>query len=244
MKKLIVALAIALLAPLAMAQTYSFNIGAVSDYRYRGISQSRLKPALQGGIDLALPSGFYVGAWGSTIRWIKDIERAGGLPGDNELELDFYGGYKGEIGKGLGFDVGLLGYLYPSNNLTPSTNTTELYGALTSGPFTLKYSHSLGNLFGFPRSGNSGYVDASASFELAGFTVVPHLGYQKVSGNGSFSYTDYSLTVSKEWVSLLWSVALVGADTKTIGGVPAYVSRANGKDLGKAGVVLGVKKTF
>ncbi|MBV8034499.1 MAG: hypothetical protein JOY88_05450, partial [Pelomonas sp.] len=46
----------------------SFNVGVVSEYRYRGISQTRLKPALQGGIDYADPSGFYIGSWASTIK--------------------------------------------------------------------------------------------------------------------------------------------------------------------------------
>ena len=97
----------------------SFNVGAVSDYRYRGISQTRLKPALQGGVDLSHPSGFYLGAWASTIRWVKDLE------GDAGVEVDVYGGYKGELAKGLGYDVGVLGYVYPSNKLATSANTNE-----------------------------------------------------------------------------------------------------------------------
>jgi uncharacterized protein (TIGR02001 family) len=67
----------------------SFNASVVSDYRYRGISQIGLKPALQGGADYVSPSGFYVGAWGSTIKWIKD----NGVMGS--VELDLYGGYRG-----------------------------------------------------------------------------------------------------------------------------------------------------
>src|SRR5437868_5986563 len=88
----------------APADPLSFNVGAVSEYRYRGISQSRLKPALQGGIDYAAPSGFYVGSWASTIKWIKD---AGG---DADIEVDLYGGYKTEVAKGLTLDVGGLYY--------------------------------------------------------------------------------------------------------------------------------------
>src|SRR4051812_17806657 len=54
------------------ASSLSYNIGVVSDYRYRGISQSGRDPALQGGIDYTDKSGFYVGTWASTIKWIKD----------------------------------------------------------------------------------------------------------------------------------------------------------------------------
>ena len=83
---------------------FSANIGLVSDYRYRGISQTRLKPAIQGGVDYGLPGGFYVGAWASNIKWIKD------LGGDANVEIDLYGGYKGEITKELTFDIGVLTY--------------------------------------------------------------------------------------------------------------------------------------
>jgi uncharacterized protein (TIGR02001 family) len=216
----------------------AFNVGAVSDYRYRGISQTHLKPALHGGLDFAMGS-FYVGAWASTIKWVKD---AGG---DSDAEVDVYGGYKGEIVKDLGFDVGVLTYVYPSNKLATSANTTEVYGALSFGPATLKYSHSVTNLFGFTDSKNSGYVDLSATFDVGGLGVVPHLGYQRVDGYSDFSYMDYSLTVSKEVVKgLTLSGAVVGADTKKIAGTPAYYYAAKDKDLGKAGVVLGLKYAF
>ena len=122
--------------------TLVYNLGATTDYRYRGISQTRLKPTVQGGIDFSHKSGFYLGAWGSGIKWIKD----GG--GDASVELDLYGGYKATAGA-IGYDLGVLTYQYPSNQLNPSANTTELYGAATLGPATLKYSHSVSNLFGF-----------------------------------------------------------------------------------------------
>ena len=245
MKKTLIAVAAALgftaLPSVSFAQDaspLSFNIGAFTDYRYRGISQTRLKPAIQGGVDYAFSSGVYVGAWASNIKWIKD----GG--GDAGVEYDFYGGYKGEIQKDLTYDIGVLTYQYPGHKLATSPNTTEIYGALTFGPATAKYSHSVSNLFGFSDSKGSGYLDLSATFDVGGITVVPHLGFQTVKKNGDFSYTDYSLTVSKDFSGFLLSAAIVGADTKSIGGIPAYTSPANLKDMGKTGLVLGVKYTF
>ncbi|MBL8341154.1 MAG: hypothetical protein JNL30_06755 [Rubrivivax sp.] len=218
----------------------AFNAGAVSDYRYRGISQSRLKPAVQGGVDWSA-GPYYVGAWASTIKWIDDANPAS----SNKVEIDLYGGYKGEIAKDLSYDVGMLAYQYPGHKLATSPNTTEIYGALTYGPATLKVSHGLTNLFGFADSKNSSYVDLSASFEVGPVTLAPHLGYQKVAGNGDFSYTDYSLIASKEVLKgLTVSGGVVGADTKSIAGTKAYASPANGKDLGKAGAVVGLKVTF
>jgi uncharacterized protein (TIGR02001 family) len=243
MKKTILPLA-AIVAVTAMTAVPSvaqaelaFNVGAVTDYRYRGISQTRLKPAIQGGIDFSA-GGFYVGTWASSIKWIKD---AGG---NSDAEVDFYGGYKGEIAKDLAYDVGVLRYQYFSHDLAVSPNTTEVYGALTFGPATLKYSHAVTNLFGFADSKNSSYIDLSASFDVGGgFMLSPHIGYQKVKNNSDFSYTDYSLGVSKDFSGVVVSAAVVYADVKKLGGVPAYVG-PNGKNLGKAGVVLGVKYSF
>jgi uncharacterized protein (TIGR02001 family) len=233
---LVSVLALSALPTVSYAQL-TFNAAVFSDYRYRGISQTRLKPAVQAGADYAAGS-FYVGAWASSIKWIKD---AGG---DANAEIDLYGGYKGDIVKGsLSYDVGVLTYQYPSNKLATKAETTEIYGALTYGPATLKYSHSVSNLFGFANSKSSGYADLSATFEVAGLTLVPHVGYQKVANSGSYSYTDCSLTVSKDFSGLVLSAAAVGTDTKKVGGGPAYVS-PQGKDLGKAALVVGVKYNF
>jgi uncharacterized protein (TIGR02001 family) len=215
------------------ASPLSFNVSLTSDYRYRGISQTRVKPALQGGLDFAGPNGLYLGAWASTIKWVKD----GG--GDSNVEIDVYGGWKGEVSAGLTLDAGVLTYIYPSNALNPSANTTEIYGALSYGPATLKYSHSVTNLFGFADSKNSGYLDLSATFDLGdGLMLTPHVGHQKVANLGAASYTDYSLTLSKTFG--MWTPSIAVVDTNT----EAYVSPVNNKDLGKTGVVLSLKAAF
>ena len=222
--------------------TLSYNIGAVTDYRYRGISQSRLKPALQGGVDFSHKSGFYLGTWLSTIRWLKDVPG-----GKGPVEWDIYGGYKNSINDSLSYDVGVLRYQYPRENFAVSPNTTEIYGALTFGPATLKYSHSTTTLFGFADSKGSGYLDLSATFDLGnGFSIVPHVGHQKVDGNGNgiFSYTDYSVSLNKDFGNgLVATLTAVDTNAKKVGGVPVYVS-PSGKNLGKAGLVAGIKYNF
>jgi uncharacterized protein (TIGR02001 family) len=216
---------------LAADSSVAFNAGVVTDYRYRGISQSRLQPALQGGVDFTA-GAFYLGAWGSTIKWIKDAPYNGGA----NIEIDLYGGYKGEITKGVGYDVGLLSYQYPSNGLTTSANTLEVYGAITTGPVTAKYSRSTTNLFGTANSKGSGYLDISATFDVGGFAVTPHIGRQTVKNNSTSSYTDYSLAISKEVSGITWSATLVDTNISVIGGA--------GKDMGKSGIVLGAKMAF
>ncbi len=227
--------AMAQTAPAAPESSLSFNVGAVSDYRYRGISQSRLDPAVQGGADYADKSGFYLGVWGSSIKWIKDAV------GDSNMEVDIYGGYKFTVGD-IGYDLGFLRYEYSGNKLTPSANTNELYGAVTMGPLTAKYSQSTGNLFGFANSKGSTYLDLTATFDLGGgYTLAPHLGRQTVKGadNGKYSYTGYALTLGKDLGNgLTASAAVIGTDAEK----GSYVYGT--KQLGKAGVVVGLKYAF
>jgi uncharacterized protein (TIGR02001 family) len=223
------ALVAAALAPAAAsAEGFAFNVGAVTDYRYRGLSQSQNEPALQGGVDFA-QGGFYVGTWASTIKW---IEASGG---DGNLEIDLYGGYKGSISADLSFDVGLLTYQYLDNDLATSANTNEAYGAVTFGPLTAKYSYAFSNLFGNANSKGSSYIDLSGTFEWNGLTLTPHIGYQKVENIGALSYTDYSFTVSKEYKGIVFSGAIVGTDLDF---------RIAGEDVGDPTLVLGLKYNF
>ena len=246
---LLLALAGSALPAIAQEESpLSFNLAAVSDYRFRGIAQTRDEPALQFGADLALPAGFYIGTWGSTIKWIKDSG------GDASVEVDVYAGWKNEFASGFMVDVGVLQYLYPGAKTAAwdaaydNPNTTEVYAAFGFGPATLKYSHAVSNLFGNRDSKGSGYLDLSASFDLPeGFSLSPHVGYQKVKGyTSTLSYTDYSLTLSKDISGTTLSVAYVGTNTKTVPGNPggnAYVG-PNGENLGKDGVVFAIKRTF
>jgi uncharacterized protein (TIGR02001 family) len=227
-------------APAEPESTLAFNVGAVSDYRYRGISQSRLNPALQGGADYADKSGFYVGAWGSSIKWIQD---AGAK--DGNVEIDLYGGYKGAVGD-VAYDVGFLRYQYQGNSLAKvaglaDANTNEIYGAATMGLFTAKYSYATSNLFGNKDSKGSYYLDLSAALDLGeGYSLTPHLGYQSIAKTPDGTYTDYALTLGKDLGNgLSASAALIGTNAKK-----SFYYTPAGKATGDAGLVVGVKYTF
>ena len=156
MRNILLAAAVAgtFAAPAAYAQ-FSANIGAVTDYRFRGISQTNKKPALQGGLDYAFSNGIYVGTWASTVT--KDL-----YPHGAGLEVDLYGGWKKEIAKDLTLDLGVLYYWYPSaayytftaggtaNNAKSGNkfNNTELYIGASYKWFSAKYFYATSNYFG------------------------------------------------------------------------------------------------
>jgi len=224
----------------APASTTTFNAAVTSDYRYRGISQTRLQPALQGGADFVHATGWYVGAWASTIKWTED---AGG---DGKVELDLYGGKRGDIANGFTYDVGVLRYLYSGNELGKvsgfaNADTTEVYGQLGYGPAYIKYSHATTNLFGFVDSENSGYLDIGANLDAGnGITVQLHAGRQRVEHNGAASYTDWKIGAARPFGPVTVTLAAIGANA----GKTAYASPANGKFLGKTALQLTVGATF
>jgi uncharacterized protein (TIGR02001 family) len=213
----------------------SYNATLASDYRYRGLSQSRFDPALQGGADYTHnPSGLYVGTWLSSIKWIKD------LGGDGNVEVDVYAGKRGQITGAISYDVGGLYYGYPSNGLNPNANTFELYGQVGVGPAYLKYSHATTNLFGTPDSKRSGYLDLGANLPVAvveGLVLNLHVGRQRVKNNGSLSYTDYKVGLTKDFGFASASLAWTKADTEV------YIVHGE-RNQGRSAAVLSVTKTF
>jgi len=231
--------ALAMSAGAAHADT-TFNAAVTSDYRYRGISQTRLQPALQGGADYVHASGWYAGAWASTIKWLDD---AGG---DGKLELDLYGGKRGQFAEGLSYDVGVLRYLYPGNELGRvagfvNANTTEIYGQLGYGPAYVKYSHATTNLFGFVDSKDSGYLDIGANFDVgSGVTLQLHAGRQRVAHNSAASYTDWKVGASRAFGPATVTLAAIGTNADK----SAYASPANGKFTGRTALQLTVGATF
>ncbi|MFT4191199.1 MAG: TorF family putative porin [Comamonas sp.] len=207
MKKFVLALAsvvaLAALPGAAFAQLTG-NISLTSSYKFRGQDQDVLsggevsedkdqtfKPAVQGGFDYAFGNGFYVGNWNSSVSWVKG----------NSLETDLYGGYKGDLGNGLTYDVGALAYLYPGAG---SANTGEIYGALSWSAFTLKYSHTVSQkYFGWEDARNTGYLNLSAAQEIAPrLTLKASIGYTRFSDDaraaedGPENYVDYGVGLS------------------------------------------------
>ena len=239
----------------ASAHTFTANVGLVSNYVFRGITQTVDKPALQGGADYAHASGFYAGIWGSNVRWIT----GSGATGDAGLEVDTYAGFKNSFAGDFSYDVGFIRYNYPGSYTPPASyakaDTNEIYGAIGYQWILVKYSYALGQFLTVPDARGTGYFEANANYPVGetGVTLGAHYGRQNYKGafsdalnaaNMTPSYTDYKLSVTKDISGYVLGLAYSDTNARK-GGYYTYTSTSGEtKDWGRGAAVLSVNHAF
>ncbi|MEH6661415.1 MAG: TorF family putative porin [Parasphingorhabdus sp.] len=189
--------------------TVSGNAAVTSDYRFRGVSFSDGDIAIQGGIDVAHESGFYIGTWGSSI---EDSATFG------HTELDVYGGWSGEVASGITFDVGLLYYIYPNGEggIAGPSDYFEPYASVsgTLGPVEA----TLGAAYAFDQAAIGDddnlyiYTDFSSGIPDTPISLNAHLGY-----------TDGTLSTATDGDNFDWSVGADWAITENLTASLMYV---------------------
>lgn len=261
MKKSLIALALvgafavpAIAEEAAPVHTFTGNVGLVSNYVFRGISQSQNNGAVQGGFDYSHASGLYAGTWASSVGWVTRNDYS--AKDNNSMELDLYGGYKGAIADGLGYDVGVIKYYYPGTGIAgnPTPDTMEVYLGITWKIFTLKYNHTVSKYFvgwgdqdgAGKNNRGSGYVDLSMAYDLGeGWGINAHVGHQKVKNYSDASYTDWKLGVTKDVGFGVFGLSYTDTNANTCGAtseIPAYCW--NNKNVAKGTAILSFGKTF
>ena len=179
----------------------SGSVAVVSDYLFRGVTQTSEKPALQGGITWTHDSGFYAGGWGSSISWLSDADP----DVSSQVELDVFAGYGGKFGQSeFGYDVGLNYYGYPGDYPAGfnDPDTLELYFGLSWKFLSARYWYATTDLFGIPDSDGSTNLDLGAGWEFApGWKSTLGWGKQWVKGVPDADYTFWKLGVDKSFES-------------------------------------------
>ncbi len=244
------------------------NLGIFSSYRFRGIDQTFGKPALQGGIDYAHESGFYVGNWNS------NVSSGAGFP-DGNLEMDFYGGYKHAFGD-FGLDVGAIYYYYPgsyarvlatTNANGGAVNNKEIYIGGSWKFVSLKYNYAIDDYFSLRGTGTndgkstkgSGYLDLSANYDLGdGWGINGHVGTLNLKNVKDGDYTDWKLGVTKDISGWVFAASYVDTNAKGSCSKAQFYCFTNSnsdnngalstgsqtKDAGRGIAVVSVSKTF
>lgn len=226
MKSVIFALAAAAAAAPALAEdpvkpiTVSGSVALVSDYRFRGVSQSDEHMAIQGGLTIAHTSGFYVGTWGSNLAgW--------GQFGGSNMELDLIGGYKRALGS-VTVDAGLTWYMYPGGSNLTDFGEPYVKVSGTAGPVNLlagvayaPKQKALGNYSNTPQSRGQKqdnlYIWGDASIGIPGtpLTAKSHLGYSK--GNPGLGPNGTSVAPTGKYLDWMLGVDAVLFERLTLG---------------------------
>jgi uncharacterized protein (TIGR02001 family) len=171
----------------------SANMSLTSNYVWRGMTQTKDSPAIQGGVDLEY-KGLYAGVWGSNVDF--------GVNDNNSLELDIYGGYAGEVA-GIGYDVGYIQYAYP--NKSDEYNFGEAYVGVSKewDKFALSAKQSFGIETDDTNPEDFYEVGASTS-------VLPYdVGFDASYGNYDNIGYYYSLGLSRSFEKFDLSLAYI-----------------------------------
>jgi uncharacterized protein (TIGR02001 family) len=238
-----------LAAEAASPHTITGNLSFVSDYSFRGLSQTLEEPAIQGGFDYAHSSGLYLGTWASNVSQ--------SLYFPANMEWDFYGGWAKTFGD-FGVNVGALLYYYPGGEPAPGEkyDTTEIYVGGSWKWISAKLSYAVSDFFGgnettFPVTFSGGsdgsmYMELNATYPINdAFSITAHVGQQTVEGTApgvDLDYTDYKIGVN-----YLWSGFNFGLAYKDTDAAEAYYTYINGTEsvfIGDSAVILSVGKTF
>ncbi|WP_345549132.1 TorF family putative porin [Microbulbifer aestuariivivens] len=185
----------------------SANLGVVTDYKFRGVSQTDGNPAIQGGVDLDFGNGIYLGTWASQVDFAEPAGEE-----NTDFEQDFYLGYSGELSSGIAYDVGYIYYAYHGSN--QDEDYQEIYGSISISDLTLglaysdDYWDSTGEFY-YPYAEYSFALPSDMSLGLhVGANLFDEVGFLE----GEDTYLDYSITLGKEFGALSLSASVVGTD--------------------------------
>lgn len=182
----------------------SWEVGAVSDYLFRGVSQTDGKPTLQGGVTVTSAAGWYLGGWASGVDF------GAGSP---RVEVDWAVGYGRDLGDSVALDVALNRYSYVGasaldyNEWLVSLTVFDDYG------LTMGYSNDVWN------TGTTGlYYAAEAQWALAGdFTLSAGVGrnlFRDSAATEARSYTDWNLRIARQFGIAEIALGYYGTDNR------------------------------
>lgn len=232
---LVASLAMAVFSAQTQAASVSGNVGYVSDYLFRGISQTNEGMAIQGGMTVSAENGAYLSTWGSNITF-----------GDGSMELDILAGWTGKVNDDWSVDVGVMQYRYPNGDTAETGfNFVEWYAKGIYKDLVLGVAYS-SDYFGV---GVDGYYYLSADYTYAlpqDVSLLLHVGYNKFEDNAQYTtflaagpvsgsgYSDFSIGLGTTLLDT--SVQLKYAGTDVDGSAEC--------DLCDNRVVFSVSKSF
>jgi uncharacterized protein (TIGR02001 family) len=169
----------------------SGNLAWVSNYMFRGISQTRNLPAVQGSLTYSFPYGIYANAWGSNVRFVDSPAT---------VEMDTILGVRNTIGENFTYDISGARYNYPgAKDLNYNElNTVFNYYFLQAGysySANEYNSHTTGQYY---QGGINYEIPSNYVFGLNGVNILALFGHFSLKQPAGNSYNDYNVMLSKK----------------------------------------------
>ena len=161
-----------------------------TDYVFRGVSYSDGHASVQAGADVALDSGLYFGAWGSSV----DI--SGGQTRQRNLQMNYYLGYDHELGGNWGIGANVVFYTFPGTEGEIDYDFLE-YSIVANfdDRIWLEYSHSPDL---FHTGSDTHNLDLYAEWSLPAHLMLGGgAGYYDVSQLSGSGYTYWQVGVTR-----------------------------------------------
>lgn len=201
---LVLMFALFVLAPSVKGVEAEANVTLSSDYSFRGISQTGLDPAIQGGFDIALDNGFSIGTWASNVNFDSATS----------MELDLYASWESDtIGDLFTISASIIRFEYPSEGDILDYMEYSIGISAWNASFGLNFSNEY-----FGANGPSFvYPFVGVSWEQEDqFSVAAQVGWSSVDsedffGPGEDSYMDASLSITVPIAELDVTGSLVGS---------------------------------
>ncbi|WP_122276648.1 TorF family putative porin [Pseudomonas syringae group genomosp. 3] len=211
----------------------AIGIGAVSDYRSLGVSQTQGDPAIQLDTVLSHSSGAFLGLWSSSFDFGKSYKAY--------REDGYYAGYAHSFKDDINVSASIGRYEYPNQ---ASFDTNEIYVVANIYKFRVGYIYDfdvkdtpnlestfIGYNFNLPLESNlyAKYGHTDYNFDL-------------VSGSGDTrqTYNDWEVTITKTLFGVDWNLTFV--DTDLSDAECAWISGAD--DICSASIIVGAKRYF
>lgn len=243
--------------------TIQGTVTFLTDYRSRGISQTMLRPAVQGEIKYSHESGFYGKAWASNIDGTSNFIT------NTSTEWNFYFGFEHAVNNSeFKYDIGCIIYYFPGGKaFVPQGiryNTVEYYIGLNYKGFNVKLWQTINDYYGVnsdnppfnwrtlsfsKRNGHSygsPYVEANYEWELCPkWSAGLHVGYQAVIHYSELNYLDWQVSLTREFEWFNLALYYISTNARhAFYDVPDHLIKPNIRKLGGPGIIGAIYREF
>jgi uncharacterized protein (TIGR02001 family) len=185
-----------------LLKNVSGTMALVTNYMFRGVSQTKNLPAVQGGLTYTFPINLYLNVWAANTNFPSNAGTTA------TVEVDTLIGYRNTYGDNFSYDLNVARYNYPgarSSNYN-EINTLFNYYFIQAG---VSYSANVYNIHQggtYYTAGINYDIPTKYIFGLCNVNVLAMMGHYSLPRAAGNSYKDYNFQLSKTFNNYMLAV--------------------------------------